>query len=189
MKVKKANKYILKKLGLRPAALAFKIHRPGQKPPQAKHRAWLGLAFFGLARPGLQPQARAGTSLEMSLYQVYSGCLMFSGGQIRCQPKCQRSVGYQTVMQDQIRYDCIQKYLAIFHPTILEGLPLDHQVCSFRISFPLNLSPSPHLQDWHFFFSQKLMFAVLLHEYHQFTIMGFRGVSWRVWLAGLRVTK
>ena len=41
---KLTNIYILQKLGLRPAALAFKNLRPGQKPPQAKHRAWLGLA-------------------------------------------------------------------------------------------------------------------------------------------------
>jgi transposase InsO family protein len=43
--------------------LAFKNYRPGQKPPQAKHRAWLGPAIFGLAWPGFWPQAGAGTSL------------------------------------------------------------------------------------------------------------------------------
>ena len=54
----KVDKYLniyIQKLGLRPAALAFKNRRPGQKPPQAKHK--------GLAWPGFQPQA--GTSLHM----------------------------------------------------------------------------------------------------------------------------
>ena len=53
----------LQKPGPKPGALAFKNYRPGQKPPQAKHRAWLGPAFFGLAWPGFWPQAGAGTSL------------------------------------------------------------------------------------------------------------------------------
>ena len=43
----------LQKPGLRPAALAFKNYKPGQKPPQAKLRAWLFLAWPGLAS-GLQ---------------------------------------------------------------------------------------------------------------------------------------
>ena len=41
----------------------FFLLTPCQKPPQAKHRARLGPAFFGLAWPGFWPQARAGTSL------------------------------------------------------------------------------------------------------------------------------
>ena len=40
----------LQKPGLRPAALAFKNYKPGQKPPQAKLRAWLGPAS------GLRPE-------------------------------------------------------------------------------------------------------------------------------------
>jgi len=43
--------------------LAFQSYRPGlpgQKPSQAN---LAGLAYFGLAWPGLQLQARAGTSL------------------------------------------------------------------------------------------------------------------------------
>ena len=39
------------------------LSRPGQKPSQAKVLAWLGPAFFGLAWPGLWPQAGASTSL------------------------------------------------------------------------------------------------------------------------------
>ena len=35
----------LRKPGPKPGALAFKNYRPGQKPPQAKHRARLGPAF------------------------------------------------------------------------------------------------------------------------------------------------
>jgi hypothetical protein len=42
---------------------AFLYPRPGQKPAQAKGRARLGPAFFGLAWPGFWPQAGAGTSL------------------------------------------------------------------------------------------------------------------------------
>ena len=55
----------LRKPGPKPGALAFKNYRPGQKLPQAKHRARLGPAFFGLAWPGFWPQAGAGTSLVM----------------------------------------------------------------------------------------------------------------------------
>ena len=47
--------------------LGFQNHRPGQNPPQAKHRARLGLAFFGLAWPGFWPQAGAGTSLVVQI--------------------------------------------------------------------------------------------------------------------------
>ena len=57
----------LRKPGPKPGALAFKNYRPGQKTPQAKHRARLGPAFFGLAWPGFWPQARAGTSLLTGL--------------------------------------------------------------------------------------------------------------------------
>ena len=53
----------VQKPGLRPTALAFPYPRPGQKPAQAKGRARLGPAFFGLAWPGFWPQAGAGTSL------------------------------------------------------------------------------------------------------------------------------
>ena len=42
--------YVPTKAGLRLAALAFKIYKLGQKPPQAKLRAWLGLAS------GLRPE-------------------------------------------------------------------------------------------------------------------------------------
>src|ERR1700675_2222114 len=40
----------LQKPGPKPAALAFKNHRPGQKPPQAKHK---GLAWPGFFWPSL----------------------------------------------------------------------------------------------------------------------------------------
>jgi hypothetical protein len=36
-----------------------------QNPGQAKVLAWLGPTFFGLAWPGLWPQAGAGTSLVL----------------------------------------------------------------------------------------------------------------------------
>ena len=41
--------------GFRLVVLAFKIYKPGQKPPQAKLRARLGPAFFGLAWLGFWP--------------------------------------------------------------------------------------------------------------------------------------
>ena len=47
----------------KPAALDFRNKRPGQKLPQAKHRAWLGSALFGLTWPGFWPQAGASTPL------------------------------------------------------------------------------------------------------------------------------
>ena len=57
----------VQKLGLRPMALALPYPRPGQKPAQAKRWAWLGPAFFGLAWPGFWPQAKASTSLFLSI--------------------------------------------------------------------------------------------------------------------------
>jgi len=53
----------VQKPGPRPTALAFPKPRPGQKPSQAKSKARLGPAFFGLAWPGFRLQAGAGTSL------------------------------------------------------------------------------------------------------------------------------
>ena len=62
----------LQKPGPKPAALAFKNHRPGQKPPQAKHRARLGPAFFGPAWPGFWPQAGANITSTSTVVLNYS---------------------------------------------------------------------------------------------------------------------
>jgi hypothetical protein len=59
----------VQKLGPRPTALALPKPKPaGQKPSQAKKKAQLGLAFFGLAWPGFRLQAGAGTSLLTSRF-------------------------------------------------------------------------------------------------------------------------
>ena len=50
-----------------PGDLTFQNPRLGQKPPQAKSLARLGLPVFGLAWPGLRPQVKASTSLFLKL--------------------------------------------------------------------------------------------------------------------------
>ena len=63
--------YSIEKLWPDSLALAFQECKPGQSCDEAVNMAWPGLAYLGLAWPGLWPQAGPYTALGLSVDPLF----------------------------------------------------------------------------------------------------------------------